>query len=240
MKNYLVSKNYTISDHTKWHTDRTKEYNLVANYITMGHILCETARQHLVDLDDIIIHRGEAENIRDVFKAHFKEIYDLWSSEQCNILYCDLDVIFLKKASFFGQYAFFTMFNFTDPPFLEDTYYGLTFECFLNCGIRYYPHTMKQETWDIGFKMLENWNPNCWDSEQVIYNQMLWSQGIPLQAFHRPDLSFQMLDRSPLDQYNTEFNFMDIRQASVVHIHGSRGSGDRLKTMKQLMHGKFE
>lgn len=240
MKNYLVAKNYTITDHTKWYEDRSHEQNLVANYAAMEKILCDTARQHLVSLDDIVVHRGQATHIRDVFRIHFKEIYDLWSSEPCNILYCDLDVVFLQQARFFDQYDFFAMFNFTDPPRTVDNHYGLMFERFFNCGIRYYPHTMKQETWDIGFEMLDNWNPDRWDSEQVIYNQMLWSQNVAPQRFYRPDLSFQMLNNKPLHQHNTDFNRIDIRQAALVHVHGSRGSGDRLEIMKQLVNGEFQ
>ena len=240
MKNYLVSKNYTITDHTKWYDDRSNEANLVQNYNGMESVMVESARTHLVGLDEVIVHRGEAEHIRDVFRTHFKEIYDLWSSEPCNILYCDLDVVFLQQAQFFGQYDFFAMFNYTDPPHTHDAHYGLTFDNFFNCGIRYYPNTMKQETWDIGFEMLDNWNPKRWDSEQVIYNQMLWTQGISPQRFYRPDLAFQMLHPVPLHQRNTDFNRIDIRQAAVAHVHGSRGSGDRLEIMKQLADGEFK
>ena len=240
MKNYLVAKNYTISDHTKWYDDRTNESNLVENYTAMEAVMLESAKQHLTGLDEVIVHTGEAEHIRDVFRIHFKEIYDLWKSEQCNILYCDLDVVFLQQARFFDQYDFFAMFNFTDPPSTVDEHYGLTFDRFFNCGIRYYPHTMKQETWDLGFKMLENWNPDRWDSEQVIYNQMLWSQEIAPQKFYRPDLAFQMLNRNPSHQINTDFNRINIRDAAVVHVHGSRGSGDRLQIMKDLIAGNFQ
>lgn len=239
MKNYLVTKNYKITDHTKWYDDRTKETNLVVNYQGMESLLTETAKANLVGLDEVIVHRGEAENIRDVFKIHFKEIYDLWSTKECNILYCDLDVVFLKKALIFNQYDFFAMFNFTDPPRTVDEHYGLEFERFFNCGIRYYPHTMKQETWDVGFKMLENWNPDRWDSEQVIYNQMLWSQNVEPQQVYRPDLAFQMLNSNPLHQSNTNFNRISIRDAVGVHVHGSRGSGDRLQIMKDLVSGNF-
>lgn len=240
MKNYLVAKNYTIKDHTKWYEDRTGEFNLVDNYNKMEELMVSSARQHLVGLDDVIVHRGEAEHIRDVFRIHFKEIYDLWRSEPCNILYCDLDVVFLQQARFFGQYDFFAMFNYTDPPRTVDKHYGLKFDNFFNCGVRYYPSTMKQETWDIGFEMLENWNPDRWDSEQVIYNQMLWSQEVAPQLFYRPDLSFQLLNSMPLHQRNTDFNQIDARQAAVVHVHGSRGSGDRLEIMKQLTDGEFQ
>jgi len=240
MKNYLVAKNYTINDHTKWYDDRSNEVSLVENYTKMENVLVETAKQHLVDLDDVIVHRGEAPHIREVFKIHFKEIYDLWKSEPCNILYCDLDVVFLQKAVFFDQYDFFAMFNFTDPTRTVDEHYGLTFDRFFNCGIRYYPHDMKQEVWDLGFEMLENWNPDRWDSEQVIYNNMLWSQDIAPQLFYRPDLAFQMLFEQPLHQNNTTFNRISIRDAAVVHVHGSRGSGNRLEIMKQLTEGEFQ
>ena len=239
MKNYLVAKKYTVNDHTKWFDDRTSEINLVENYSEMEKLLTESAQTHLVGLDEIIVHRGEAEHIRDVFRIHFEEIYNLWKSEPCNILYSDLDVVFLDTARYFDQYDFFAMFNFTDPPSTVDEHYGLTFERFFNCGIRYYPRTMKQETWDIGFEMLKNWNPERWDSEQVIYNQMLWSQDIPPQRFYRPDLAFQMLNENPLHQQNTDFNRISVVSAAAVHVHGSRGSGNRLQIMKDLLDGNF-
>ena len=54
MKNYLVAKNYKITDHTKWYDDRTKEVNLVENYQGMESLLTETAKANLVDLDEVI------------------------------------------------------------------------------------------------------------------------------------------------------------------------------------------
>jgi hypothetical protein len=87
--------------------------------------------------------------------------------------------------------------------------------------------------------MLENWNPDRWDAEQVIYNNMLWSQNIEPQLFYRPDLAFQMLNGNPLHQQNTDFNRICVRNAAVVHVHGSRGSGNRLQIMKDLLDGNF-
>lgn len=234
MKNYLVVKNYSIVDQTKWYNDRTFETDLTNNYKEMEDILLKSAKFHLADLHDIIVHRGQASNIRDVFRIHFKEIYDIWSESSCNILYCDLDVIFVAKTHIFNQYNFFAMFNFTDPPSTKDDHYNLTFEHFFNCGIRYYPHNMRQDIWDLGFEMLNNWNPDRWDSEQVIYNNMLWSQDITLKETHRPNLAFQMLNSNPLDQFNVDFNKIEANEASVFHLHGSRGSAERLKIMKQM------
>ena len=37
-KNFLVFKNYNITDHTKWYNDRTSEIDLVDNYKAMEKI----------------------------------------------------------------------------------------------------------------------------------------------------------------------------------------------------------
>lgn len=199
--------------------------------------MLHSASQYLIGLDDVIVHRATATDIREVFKQHFLEIYDLWSKEKCNILYCDLDVVFLKPAEFFNQFEFFSMFNLTDPVRTTDDHYKLTLEYFFNCGIRYYPSTMKQEVWDLGLNMLDNWNPHRWDCEQVIYNNMMWNQGIEPQAVYRPELSFQMLHSDPMHQVNTNFNQMPVTDACAVHVHGSRGSADRLAVMRTLASG---
>ena len=239
-KNILVAKNYNITDHSKWWDDKSNQAEeLKNNYNDMQKILVDTAKEHLKDLDDIVVHTGDADNIRNVFKIHFKEIYDLWQTG-CNILYCDLDVVFLKEANIFNQFENFSMFNFTDPSSTTDDHYGLTFEKFFNCGIRYYPENMKQEIWDYGFELLDNWNPDRWDCEQVIYNAMLWKQDLQPQDIYKPNISFQMLHAMPLHQINTQFNQMRISEASIVHLHGSRDSINRLETMKDLIKGDFD
>jgi hypothetical protein len=68
---------------------------------------------------------------------------------------------------------------------------------------------------------------------------MLWSQNIEPQLFYRPDLAFQMLNGNPLHQQNTDFNRISVRNAAVVHVHGSRGSGNRLQIMQELTEGNF-
>ena len=136
MSNILVAKNYTITDHSKWYDDKSSSAQIIqTTYSKMEEVLVRTAKKHVVGLDEIVVHRGEADNIRDVFKLHFKEIYDLWK-EGHNVLYCDLDVMFLKSVEYFNKYNKFTMFNLTDPTSTTDSHYNLTFEHFFNCGIR--------------------------------------------------------------------------------------------------------
>ena len=71
MKNLLVSKHYKIKDHTKWYNDRTNESDLEDNYDKMMELMLDSAEENLLCMDDYIVHEGEADNIREVFKIHF-------------------------------------------------------------------------------------------------------------------------------------------------------------------------
>lgn len=231
--NILILKNYTITDHTKWYNDRTRETDLVNNYNEMEKVCVASAQAHIKDLDEIIVHRGEADNIRDVFRKHFVEIYDVWKQGH-NVLYCDLDVVFTKPVEYFGKFDHFCMFNYTEPKQTHDDHYDLSFHNFFNCGVRYYPQSMDHDIWDVGFEMLDNWNPNRWDSEQIIYNAMMWKQDIEPDEQIRPEYAYQLL-HSPIEHpVNKSFNRIGIEQARCVHVHSSRGSANRLSLMKQL------
>lgn len=230
MSNILVLKNYTISDHTKWYGDRTSETDLVQNYQVMENLCVSSAKTHLIGLDDIIVHRNNAPDIRTVFKLHFSEIYQVWKQGH-NILYSDLDVLFVKPVEYFDQFKYFSMFNYTDPSSTVDTHYNVSFPHYFNCGIRYYPANMDHSVWDIGFEMLENWDPSRWDAEQIIYNAMMWSQSDNVQDFYRPDLAYQYLVGV---NENNVFNRIDVSSAKAIHFHGSRGSKYRLDIMQSL------
>lgn len=243
MSNILVCKNYEISDHTKWYDDRSTEKNLVSNYTKMQDICVSSAEKNINDLDQVKIFTGKEDNIREVFKKNFYEIYELWQ-EGHNILYCDLDVVFTQPVSYFSDYNFFSMFNFTDPPRTKDEHYNLIFDHYFNCGIRYYPEEMEQDVWDLGIKMVENWNPDRWDSEQIIYNAMMWSQeDISPKDVWKPQIAYQMLldpRSSNGNSVNKNFNKLEFSQAGAIHVHGSRGSEDRLSLMQALSDGTLD
>jgi len=232
VENILVLKNYRINDHSKWYGDRTQEHNIIENYKAMEGLCIESAKRYVQDLHRVHVFEGEADNIRDVFKTNFYEIYDLWK-EGNNILYTDLDVIFINPVRYFNRTNYFSMFNYTDPRSTEDDHYNIDIDHFFNCGIRYYPANMSHEIWDIGFEMLENWNPERWDSEQVIYNVMMWSQDISLQEVYKPKLAYQYL-YADQEQICDNWNGISYKDCSAVHVHGSRGSGDRLALMTKL------
>lgn len=228
--NILVYKNYTVADHSKWYNDRTDEGDIENSYTLMEELSVASAEEYIQDLDEIKVFRGNADNIRDVFKINFYEIYDLWK-EGHNILYADLDVLFMKKVQYFDQFDKFSMFGLTQPSFTTDKHYNLDFKHFFNCGIRYYPKDMDQSIWDLGIEMVENWNPNRWDSEQVIYNAMMFAQNIKLGDVLKPWLAYQVLFGGEDDYHHNKINLSDAR---AIHFHGSRNSGDRLQTMQRL------
>lgn len=240
MSNILVAKNYNITDHSKWYDDKTHQATSIRRtYSGMQEILERTAEKYVADLDAITVHEGEASDIREVFKTHFVEIYDLWKQGH-NILYCDLDVMFLQPVKYFGQHDRFAMFNLTDPRKTTDSHYDVRFDWFFNCGIRYYPKDMQQSVWDLGLEMLDNWNPERWDCEQIIYNAMMFAQSPDPKQFYDPTKAFQILADSPLSKANSQFNQIQLSQACAVHLHGSRNSENRLETMKALESGAFK
>lgn len=241
-KNYLVFKNYTIEDQTKWYNDRSLETDLTDNYKAMEKIATESAMKNLQNVDAIRVFRGTANDIREVFRKNFYEIYELWK-EGNNILYCDLDVVFMNPVDVFGTFDNkFRMFNLTDPMTTTDEHYGVSFPHYFNCGIRYYPKDMSQEVWDLGIEMVENWNPDRWDSEQIIYNAMMFLQDESAQEFYHPYYAYQCL-HNPIHQngqlLNRQFNNIDINQALMIHVHGSRGSADRARLMQRLLDRDF-
>ena len=234
MRNILIAKNYQIQNHTAWHTDRSTETNLAHNYTQMAELMTASASRYLADLDEIIISTGEQPDIRTAFKHHYAVIQQLWESEPVNILYADLDVLFLKPTRIFGTTEHFCMFNLTDPPSTTDAHYGVNIPYYFNCGIRYYPASMSKAVWDLGAELIDNWNPDRWDAEQIVYNIQMWSQGIQPEQVYKPELAYQVLSADPADQYSERFNQIPFSQAQVVHVHGSRGSSNRLALMQSL------
>ena len=248
--NILVSKFYTVSDHSKWYNDRSSEENLEQNYEAMKDILIESAKRHLIDLDDVIIHTDIVKDIRHGFVKHFEEIYELWKQGH-NILYCDLDVVFTKPIRVFGEFSDFMMFNHTDPRSTTHDKWNLRFGDFFNCGVRYYPQSMEQSVWDIGIARMKNFDYERWDSEQVVYNEMMWSQTRTVgeddtktktinsvEHYHNPHFAYQLLNYPPTPQLD-EWNGCALKDAAIVHVHGSRGSADRLAIMHELNNGEI-
>jgi hypothetical protein len=80
--------------------------------------------------------------------------------------------------------------------------------------------------------MAKNWDHTTYDTEQIILNTMLWSQGIDVDRALHPAIAYQAFGPNP--HHWTAWNKIDIGQAGILHFHGSRGSKNRLEIMQKI------
>ena len=224
-----------------WFEDRSNEGDLYDWYMKMHDISLRSFEKHLQGDWEFIFFNKEVENIQEVFKDHFFEIYDIWKQGDTNILYCGPDNIMMKPTDFFGKYDDFMMFNYTDPKSsIEPNHYNIQHEHFFNADVRYYPSTMSQDIWDMGLEMAENWDFNSWNTEQFILNKMLWDQTNrnldntldPTVAYQGHQLFIEEWEQRKA--YSNEWNGCDIKDAQIIHLHGSRNAPRKYSLMEQL------
>ena len=224
-----------------WFEDRSNEGNLYDWYMKMHDISLRSFEKHLQGDWEFIFFNKEVQNIQEVFKDHFFEIYDIWKEGDCNILYCGPDNIMMKPTEFYGKYNDFMMFNYTDPKTsIEPNHYNIQHEHFFNADVRYYPNTMSQDIWVMGLEMAENWDFNSWNTEQFILNKMLWDQtDRSLDNTLNPAVAYQghalfIEDWEQRKAYSNEWNGCDIKDAQIIHLHGSRNAPRKFALMEQL------
>jgi len=224
-----------------WFDDRSSEGDLYDWYMKMHDISLRTFEKHLQGDWEFVFFNKEVENIQEVFKDHFFEIYDIWKQGDCNILYCGPDNIMMKPTEFFGKYDDFMMFNYTDPKSSEEpNHYNIQHQHFFNADVRYYPSTMSQDIWDMGLEMAENWDFDSWNTEQFILNKMLWDQeGRTIENTLDPTVAYQghqlFLDNwEQRKAYSNEWNTCDLKQAHIIHLHGSRNAPRKFALMEKL------
>ena len=224
-----------------WFEDRSNEGDLYDWYMKMHDISLRSFEKHLQGDWEFIFFNKEVQNIQEVFKDHFFEIYDIWKEGNCNILYCGPDNIMMKPTEFYGKYNDFMMFNYTDPKTsIEPNHYNIQHEHFFNADVRYYPNTMSQDIWDMGLEMAENWDFNSWNTEQFILNKMLWDQtDRSLDNTLNPTVAYQghalfIEDWEQRKAYSNEWNGCDIKDAQIIHLHGSRNAPRKFALMEQL------
>ena len=234
-----------------WFEDRSGEGDLYDWYMKMHEISLRSFEKNLEGDWEFLFFNKEVENIQEVFKDHFFEIYDIWKQGDTNILYCGPDNIMLKPTKFFGEYDDFRMFNYTDPKSSNETnHYNIQHEHFFNADVRYYPSTMSQDIWDMGLEMAENWDFNSWNTEQFILNKMLWDQPnrtlentlLPHIAYQGHHLYLPNTKEGADAQGSWEhrkfvsnkWNGCNLSDAHIVHTHGSRHAPSKYALMKEL------
>jgi len=240
MKNYLIRSLYKIKS-PMWFEDRSAEGDLYDWYMKMHDISLRSFEKHLQGDWEFIFFNKEVDNIQEVFKDHFFEIYDIWKQGDTNILYCGPDNIMMKPTKFFGEYNDFRMFNYTDPKTsIEPNHYDIQHKHFFNADVRYYPSTMSQDIWDMGLEMANNWDFNSWNTEQFILNKMLWDQeGRTIKNTLQPTVAYQghqlfLEDWEQRKLYSNEWNNCELKDAQIIHLHGSRNAPRKFALMEKL------
>ena len=236
MKNYLVKSLFRVVNPNWLVHDRSHESDMYDNYLAMHQISVESFQKHLGGEWEMIFISGDVDNINQAFEKTFWTVYELWHREPCNILYTDPDTVAINTVDIWNQFDKFMMFNHTDPrQFNTENTYNRQFENFFNAGVRYFPHTMFESTWELGAAMAQNWDHRTYDTEQIILNSMLWDQGVTLEQVLRPDIAYQAqwLPSANIALQN-HWNGIDINHSKIIHVHGSRNSKIKLQLMKHL------
>lgn len=230
MKNYLIKGLHKIGSTEWWPgSDRSWEGDLFAHYKKMAK-LSEASFFHFLEGDwELIKLESEAKDVNHVFRQQFLSIYEIWKSEPCNIFYCGADTQLIKPTKVFGEYNHFMMFNYTDPKSFGPCSH------FLNADVRYYPSTMKQEMWDWCLYQMKDLT--WWNSDQLLYNQMVWNQGLGHEQVIDPKMAYQgfMLPGDDNQRVLSDtWNNCKLDEAHLIHWHGSRGADQKLGIMQSI------
>ena len=225
MKNYVVWTNCVITG------TRDREFGIrpanTAHYNQMFEISQASARHFLAGTWEPVVFDQPAESRIQMFQQNWQRIWDLAHSEPCNILYLDSDTVFVQPTEIFGRWSEFRLFNWTFPNRTQE------FDNYFNAGVRYYPHTMSAEVWQLGADLAANWNLDIWDQEQIIFNHMFWHQQLAWSDAHQPGINWQWPSNWDLHSAQ-QHNRLPREQAHIVHYHGTRDSNHAVKMARDM------
>jgi hypothetical protein len=219
MKNYVVWTNCKITETQPQHgIEPAGAPGVQDSYDQMFRYSLLSAERNLRGRWEPVVFDGVFQDRVSMFQANWRRLSDLWHSEPCNILYLDSDTVIVKPVEIFGRWPEYRLFNWTTPPRTEK------FPNYFNAAVRYHPAHMSESVWQIGEQMAQNWDLSIWDQEQIIFNEMFWSQGLTWEDAHHPELNWQAESGRRLPDLGEHgpFNNLPISQARIIHYHGSR------------------
>jgi hypothetical protein len=223
IKNYVVWTNCQVNETQKrFNIEPCADAETRAAYDTMFQISHASAKKFLEGSWESIVFTEAADSRVSMFKDNWQRIWDLWHTEPCNILYLDSDTMFIKPTKIFDRFGEFRLFNWSDPKCTDQ------YQNYFNAGVRYYPSTMSHDVWSRAAELAGQWNLDIWDQEQLIFNEMFWSQPIPDHDRRHPELNWQgMLMTVPdpkIQAAHESWNELLLKDAHIIHLHGSRGA----------------
>ena len=236
MKNYVVQTLCQVTGNNKNSRLDKVPQDMSKKWETYQAVQNESysSIKHFLEGDwEYVLLSEPCEHMFDVFKQNFTKIHKLWTEQECNILFCGLDVQFIKPTKIFGEFDKFLMFNYSDPKTTAN------FEHNFNCDIRYYPSTMSKKwmDWTVNEAMH---NLKIWDDEQDIHNYIMWDQDISIEEAVRPHLAWQGMgisdftDLQMMENHQYWNNGVPIIDAHIIHWHTSRGAENRLEIMSAI------
>lgn len=242
VKNYLVCAVRPISD--GWHIERNQD--LYRFYQEMYQLRLASFRKFVHEPFEAVLWTDEVRNNDEYTVANWEEIKRLWHSEPCNIFWAGADTMMLKPTKLFGDaFTEYRLFNYTDPKQHRE------FAHHFNDDIQYFPHTMKEETWQLGdqyWQQREGHPDRYWGFDQLRHNAMFWSQDIPSSDRLHPEMAWQAQNlrsngeeligrthgKSDAVVGHEKWNQLPFDQAHIIHFHASRGSQAVIDIMKHL------
>lgn len=216
-------------------------------YQAMSEIVIHSAKTFIQEDFQVEIFRDTVNSYQEIFHRNFDHVYKKFHSPHGphNILFLDCDTLVVAPVQVFGKFDRFQMFNYTAPKTLKGAdaknKYGLHHAHYFNAGVRYYPSAMPDELWDLGWSYANDWDYTIWGTEQIIFNQMMFSQDSDHGTWLRPDMSFQAMsvpfnhiDDPDRQQYLTLWNGIPMSDAKILHLHGTRGAANTLLLQWEL------
>jgi len=236
VKNIVVGAHRRIKD-PKWNfKDTSTEGDVYQNYLSMYQASRASLRHFLAGDWEEVCFTEDVDHVNQSARLGWQRVYNMWHQEPCNILIVGPDVSMVRPTRIFDQFAEFRMFNWTDPKsFTDPNPWNISHKDYFNGDLVYIPHTTSRSVWEIFEQMVSNYRDSEWGDDQIITNQMFWSQNIPWEEAHRPDIYYMAHWLPWASQRDMdEWNCFKMRYAHMIHWSGSRNSQQRVQLMNAV------
>jgi hypothetical protein len=233
VKNYLVSAVRPIRN--GWHMEKNQD--LYKAYGEMYAMRLASFRKFCQEPFEDVLWTDPTDDSYTYTEDNWTAIKKLWDSEPCNVFWAGADTFMIKPTSIFGdRYKEYRLFNYTEPRSHRE------FQHHFNDDVQYYPHTMSQESWDLGEKYWEQRETHPdrqWGFDQLRHNAMFWSQDIPEEDRLHPEMNYMchnLRSDHPDELEATRLwnSGVSLNDANILHFCASRGSGQVVNMMKEL------
>lgn len=230
VKNYLVSAVRPIRN--GWHIEKNQD--LYKNYQAMYDLSLTSFRKFVKEPFEAICFTDPVDDNDNYTLENWKAIKELWHQEPCNIFWAGADTFMTQPTSLFSdKFKEYRLFNYTDPKSHRE------FTHHFNDDVQYYPHTMSEETWELGEKYWEQREEHPdrhWGFDQLRHNAMFWSQNI--EDPRHPEMNYMCMRMRQIVPesiaWHEEWNQFPFLAAHILHFCASRQSASVITTMKWL------